>query len=94
MKTKNNPPAVGSYGIDWNNVDLNDSFESSRNLIENLTFGDLLLEIGCNIRDINTTTVTAQFEHDLQSRVREAREIFKANLGNIVSHAQKDRNNP
>jgi len=94
MKTKNNPPAVGSYGIDWNNVDLNDSFESSRNLIENLTFDSLLLEIGCNIREINTAAVTAQFEHDLQSRVREAREIFKANLGNIVSHAQKTRNNP
>lgn len=91
MKTHKNPPAVGSYGIDWNNVDLNDAFESSRNLIENLTFDALLLEIGCNLREINAETVRAQFETDLQSRVEEAKEIFEANLANIVRHARKER---
>ena len=89
--TKQNPPAVGAYGIDWNNVDLADSFESSRNLIENLTFDALLIEINCNLREINAETVRAQFEEDLWGRVREAREIFAANLANIVAHAQKER---
>lgn len=95
MKTPqliHNTPAVGSYGIDWNNIDLSDSFESSCNLIENLSFDSLLLEINCNLREINAETVTAQFELDLRSRVQEAREIFRANLANIVSHAQNDRN--
>lgn len=90
MKTKN-PPAIGSYGIDWNNVDLTDSFNSSRNLIEGLAFDALLLEISCNLRDITPATVAAQFETDLQSRVSEAREIFAANLANIVEHARKER---
>lgn len=91
MKTQDNPPAVGSYGIDWNNIDLDSPFESSRNLIENLTFDSLLLEINCNLRDINHTTVTAQFETDLKSRIQEARDIFKSNLTNIVRHAKKER---
>lgn len=94
MKTKNNPPAVGTYGIDWNNVDLISAFESSRNLIENLTFDALLLEINCNLREINPATVRAQFETDLQSRVTEARSIFAANLDNIVAHARMERARP
>lgn len=91
-RTLDNPPAVGTYGIDWNNVDLDDAYESSRNLIENLTFDALLLEINCNLREINPATVTAQFETDLQSRISEARDIFKMNLANIVRHARKERN--
>jgi hypothetical protein len=90
MNTKN-PTAIGSYGIDWNNVDLTDSYESSRNLIENLTFDALLLEVDCNLPVINAQTVAAQFELDLQSRIDEARETFSANLANIVEHAQKER---
>lgn len=92
MKTKQNPPAVGTYGIDWHNIDLGrDGFERSRNLIENLTFETLLLEVYCNLPDINAETVRAQFETDLTSRITEAREIFAANLANIVRQARKER---
>ena len=91
MKPKKNPPAVGTYGIDWENIDLDSPFESSRNLIENLTFDTLLLEINCNLREINAESVRVQFEADLQSRVAEAREIFAANIANIVQHARKER---
>jgi hypothetical protein len=76
--------------MDWNNIDLN-SHEVDSYLIDPLTFGTLLLEINCNIRDINAATVTAQFEEDLQSRIEEARSIFKSNLKNIVKKAKKDR---
>ena len=86
-----NTPAVGSYGIDWGNVDLNSGWERSRNLIDNLTFDDLLLEIRCNLPEINAATVTAQFEEDLRTRIDEAREIFRANLENIVAQARKER---
>jgi hypothetical protein len=91
MKTTKNPPAVGAYGIDWNNVDLDSPSESDSNLIEPLTFDALLLEISCNLPDINPATVRAQFYQDLHSRVIEAREIFEANLANIVAHARKER---
>lgn len=91
---KQNPPAVGAYGIDWNNVDLSDTYESSRNIIENLTFDALLLEISCNLREINAETVREQFETDLRSRIDESREIFRMNLENIVAHARKERATP
>jgi hypothetical protein len=87
-----NAPAFGAHGIDWNNVDLTrEGFERSRNLIENLTFDALLLEIHCNLPSITAQTVTAQFETDLASRITEAREIFAANLANIVRQCRKER---
>jgi len=82
---------MGSYGIDWNNVDLNSPCESYQNLIENLTFNSLLLEINSNLSVIDEKTVAAQFEDDLQGRVRESRDIFRANLANIIAHAKKER---
>jgi hypothetical protein len=77
------------YETNWSNIDL--ECESHLNLIEGLSFDILLLEIDCNIQEINAKTVTEQFESDLQSRVDEAREIFQANLSNIVKKAQKER---
>ena len=76
--------------MDWNNIDLN-SYEVDCNLIDGLTFETLLLEIHCNIREINETTVRKQFEDDLNSRVDEAKSIFEANLKNIVKKAKKER---
>ena len=34
MKTKANTPAIGTFGIDWNNIELTNSYEAGRNLIE------------------------------------------------------------
>ena len=93
-KQLDNPPAVGTYGIDWNNIDLDSEYECSRNLIENLTFDALLLEINCNIKDITEETVNAKFWADVKSRVDEAWEIFQKNRANIVCHARKHREEP
>lgn len=78
--------------IDWNNVNLNSGYERDQHLIDPLSFDTLLLEIHCNLRDINEQTVTQQFEEDLQYRITEARYVFKANLTNIVNKALEDRN--
>ena len=79
--------------MNWNNLDLTeDSHERDANLIDGLTFDTLLLEIHCNIRDINLETVEKQFDEDIKSRVNEARGIFEANLDNIVKQAKKERN--
>jgi hypothetical protein len=77
---------------DWNNVDLSGN-ERNAYLIDPLTFETLLLEIGCNSRDINEDSVRRQFEDDLLSRIQEAREVFEVNLQNIVKQARKERNN-
>lgn len=76
---------------DWNNIDLSSPWEADLNLIENLKFSTLLLEINCNLRVIDRDTVRKQFETDLESRIKEAREIFESNLDSIVSHAKAER---
>ena len=78
--------------MNWNNVDLKDgSSERDSNLIDGLTFDTLLLEIHCNIKDINEDTVRAQFTEDLIGRMAEARSIFETNLNNIVKQAKEER---
>ena len=78
--------------MNWNNIDLKDgSHERDANLIDPLTFDTLLLEINCNIKEINQETVKQQFKEDLNNRVQEAWSIFEANYDNIVKQALKER---
>jgi formiminotetrahydrofolate cyclodeaminase len=77
--------------MDWKNVDLRNEYECSREILTGYRFETLLLEISCNLREINEETVKKQFETELQNRIREAREIFEDNLSNIVKEAQRDR---
>lgn len=80
------------YGTNWNSIDLNSAYERDLNILDPYSFDTLLLEIHCNITDINADTVRTQFEHELQSKIDSAREIFEANLNNITKHALKDKN--
>ena len=77
--------------MDWNNIDLSSPYERSQNIIDSLSFDTLLLEIQCNIKNINEKTITEQFETDLQNKIESAREVFKSNLKNILKEAQKER---
>ena len=78
--------------MNWNNVNLSEeSSERESNLIDPLTFDTLLLEIHCNIKDINPETVKQQFKEDLNNRVQEAWDVFNSNLNNIVKQAKKER---
>ena len=78
--------------MDWNNIDLKNDYECSREILTGYRFETLLLEISCNIKEINKETVRKQFETELQNRIREAKEIFEANLSNIVKESQRYRN--
>lgn len=77
--------------MNWNNIDLNDNYERDQHLIDSLTFSTLLLEVGCNCRVIDEDSIKKQFEEDLQTRIVEAREVFAANLANLVKYAQLER---
>lgn len=46
--------------IDWRDIALDDNFERSLNIIEPLSFSTLLLEIKCNIKEINCVTIREQ----------------------------------
>jgi len=78
--------------MDWNNIDLKNQYERSQNIIDSLSFETILLEISCNVQDINASTVMAQFEADLQIRIKSARDVMRANLQNIVNDALEYRN--
>jgi hypothetical protein len=80
-----------TYGTDWEDIDMNSPYETSLNLIENLTFDTLLLEVQCNCKTIDAQSVTTQFEEDLYSRIQDAREVFQANLQNIIRKAKLTR---
>jgi len=82
---------TGTYGIDWKNVNLKDGYERTRNILEPYSFDTLLLEINCNLNEVDAETVRKQFETELQNKVREAREIFANNLQNIVNEAKEYR---
>ena len=77
--------------MDWNKIDLN-SHEIESNLVDSYSFATLLLEIECNIPNINYDTVRRQFETSLQSSMLSAMEVFDANFDNILNKAIKDRN--
>jgi hypothetical protein len=78
--------------MDWKNVDLNSPYERNQEILDGYSFETLLLEIHTNLRVINEQTVRAQFELELKSKIDSAREIFEANLANIVTEAIKERN--
>jgi hypothetical protein len=82
-----------NYGIDWNNVDLNQGYNQDQKVINGLSFKTLLLEIHCNVKDITEEEVMKQFETDLQSRIQSAREIMQSNAANIANHANEYRAN-
>jgi formiminotetrahydrofolate cyclodeaminase len=78
--------------MDWNNVDLKSDYERNQDILDGYSFETLLLEISCNLREINKDTVRKQFETELQNRIRTAKEIFEANLNNIIKDAKEYRN--
>ena len=77
--------------MNYLNINLKSQYEKDQNILEGLSTETLLLEISTNLEEINEKTVTAQFEEDLKTAVKSAREIFKANLKNIVAYAIEDR---
>lgn len=76
---------------DWNNIDL-DSHEIDSAIVDEYTFETLLLEINCNLPEINEATVRQQFNKSLDATIEQAKDIFESNLKNILNHATKERN--
>jgi len=79
--------------MDWKNIDLENGYEKSQNLMENYTFEQLLLEVYCNLREENLTEKEIK-KHALSvfnAKLREAKEILNDNLVNITNHAKNER---
>ena len=77
--------------MDYLNIDFNSDHERNSNLLDSYDFETLFLEISCNLTEINEETVKQQFYESLNSKIQSAKDIFNANLKNIVKYAQEER---
>jgi hypothetical protein len=77
--------------MNWKNVDLNSAYECSRNILEPLSFEELLAIMECNVVDINTEALEFTFNQILRAKVDEAKDIFRENQANILKKAIKTR---
>jgi len=77
--------------MDWNNIDLNSSFERSQDILDGYSFETLLLEISCNIKVITKDSIKQQFNESLASKIESSKSVFNANLDNILKEALKER---
>ena len=77
--------------MDYSNIDLNSDYERNADILDGYNLNTLFLEISCNLREINEETVKKQFYESLNSNIQTAKEIFSANLQNIVKYAQEER---
>ena len=80
------------YTINWNNINLKSPYQSNLNILDDYNFDTLLLEISCNVKDINEATVKAQAMESIKAKYNEAIEILNANLKNITNEALQYRN--
>ena len=77
--------------MDYFNIDLNSDYERNTDILDGYNLDTLFLEISCNLREINEETVKKQFYESLNAKIQSAKEIFNANLQNIVKYAQEER---
>ena len=77
--------------MDYFNIDLKSDYERNSDILDAYNLDTLFLEISCNLREINDETVKKQFYESLNSKIQCAKDIFNANLQNIVKYAQEER---
>ena len=77
--------------MDYLNINFSNDHERNSNLLDSYDFETLFLEISCNLREINEETVKQQFYESLNSKIQSAKDIFNANLKNIVKYAHEER---
>ena len=77
--------------MNYSNIDFNSDYERNSNILDGYDFETLFLEISCNLREINEETVKQQFYESLNSKIQSAKDVFNANLKNIVKYAQEER---
>jgi hypothetical protein len=78
--------------MNWNNVNLKDSFERSQNILDGYSFDTLLLEISTNLVTMDEQTISRYFEKQLREKIDIARSVFNSNLKNIVADAIEYQN--
>ena len=77
--------------MDYFNINLKSDYERNTDILDGYNLDTLFLEISCNLPEINEETVKKQFYESLNSKIQSAKDVFNANLKNIVKYAQEER---
>lgn len=70
---------------------LGDDLAACDNLLDGITFEDVILAVHCNYRVISRETVTKQFFEILEQRLLDMNELLNRNIDKIAEEARKGR---
>lgn len=70
---------------------LGDDLTQEDNLMDAITFGDIILQAHCNCRNIDRTAVTAEAYLLLSMRIQDMEELLERNIDKICDEARKGR---
>lgn len=70
---------------------LGDDLNGSDNLLDGITFGDLILAVHCNCRVITPEATRKEFEDFLELRMADTRYLLENNMNEIIAEAKKGR---
>lgn len=70
---------------------LGDDLIVSDNLLDGVTFGDLILTVQCNCRDITQEAVRKELRGILDSRRQDMDYLLEKNMAAIIKEAGKGR---
>lgn len=74
------------------NWKLNDDLFRLDNVLDPITFDEIIMTVRCNCRDVNRKTVIKTFKEILEMRLTDAKEIFERNIDKICNQVIKERN--
>jgi len=70
---------------------LGDDLAACDNLLDGITFDDVILAVHCNCHVISRETVTKQFFGILEQRLLDMNELLNRNIDKIAEEARKGR---
>ncbi len=76
------------------NWKLGDDLTTDDNLLDPITFDDLILTVHCNCRRITEDAVKRELAEFLKMRFEDMLELLKINIGEIVRLAKQGRETP
>lgn len=79
--------------MDWNNINLNSGYERSQNFLDGYDFETLFIDLQTNFKteDLTEAQVLNHAFKSIENRVREAKEILRDNIKQIVLAEKKER---
>lgn len=73
------------------NWKLGEDLITSDNLLDGITFDDLILAVHCNCREITPTAVMREFKEIMASRMQDTEFLLEQNMDEVIREAKKGR---